>query len=372
VSPFDEAFRRAGQVLEREARSARRDQERALRFLDLPPARRELLQVNGPPCGRGAIHVFLSAAARARPHDLLDAIDLAGRAVRVAQQVGDGAERAIAAAELGNLYRIRGDHAAAERLLGRARTLAAAGGADPLDVARIESLRGSLLSDQRRFDQALVALRRATRIYARIEQTPALCLTLAKLSAVLGEAGQGHEAVATGAEAWKVARALGDPASSLLALHNIVHGLIEADLLVVAADYLEIARPLYGEYCDPATTLRHDWLEARLALGRGQFVEAHGLLVDVRNGLARRGEGYEWVLASVHLAMAATGAGYLAEVAALAARLEAPCRKLGLDGQSLHTLRVVHRVSLREALDFLGALLVSVRLLPIRPVPVPL
>jgi tetratricopeptide (TPR) repeat protein len=254
------------------------------------------------------------------------AIDLAGLAVQIAEQLDPGFYgrsvvqdlRTRAWAHLGNARRLASDFIGAEQALAVAESHQEQGSADPLEEARVLDFKASLLSDRGQLDQALELLDRVIEIYKEIHDTHRQGRTLIGKGLILGYAGRPEEGVALISDGLARIDRDREPRLELMAHHNLAWLLNDCGRSAEARDLLEGFRGAYREFPDVWTGIRLIWLESRIALGLGWWEEAETGLRDARERFLAQGTDYEASMVTLDLAFLYLQKGRTAEVKQLA------------------------------------------------------
>lgn len=256
---------------------------------------------------------FLAESARQVTADPFEALELAECAHEVALRLSAaelGSSWCMAAiarshAYRGNALRATGDFKSAEPLLEVASTLFAEHGTgDPLVLAELAALLGSLRKDQRRFVEAETLLDQAIELYRACGETVGAARELiAKATLLNSGLGDTERAVATVQDALAVLDPETERRLYLSAHHNLVHYLHDLGRNEEARERLAAAVDLYRGFPDAWTQLRLAWLEGKIALGLGRLEEAEVSLEGVRQGFIGRGLGFDAALAGLDLAL---------------------------------------------------------------------
>lgn len=269
--------------------------------------------------GLAFAEAMLEAARRSLPADPQGALACAEvaelAAAPVAKQFPEWTARALA--HQANAHRAAGSLAEAEALFVRART-AMEMAPDPSANAEIDSLEGSLATDQRRFAAARQLLTRGARRYQLLEDPLSQARCLIKLGSCSYHAG----AIAEAVEVTRRALSLVDPDARphlfLCARHNLTVFLCADGRFAEARDVLAYDLDLYRSHPDAWTQLRLAWLQGKIAHGLGHLAEAEDYFQTARSGFTEEGIGYDVALVSLDLALVLAEQGRHRELAALA------------------------------------------------------
>ncbi len=204
----------------------------------------------------------------------------------------------------GNALRATGNLNAAERPLNLALQLfETEGNGDPLIAAELASLKASLRFDQRRLDEAEELLDGALTIYNYLGEQTYAARILIKQGRLFAERSEPEAATLVTMEA---ARRLDEEKDTKLYLatqHNLSVYLSDLGEHEKALSLLEQQRPLFEQFQDPWTLLRHRWHLAVLNREMGQGDQAIRQLSGVRNAFVDLGHAYDAALVGLDLAL---------------------------------------------------------------------
>ncbi|HSK80745.1 MAG TPA: hypothetical protein VLQ45_30100 [Thermoanaerobaculia bacterium] len=222
---------------------------------------------------------------------------------------------ALATASMANASRAGGDLRQAEEHFQYARyVITHHGVTDPRVIARIDSLEGSLRTDQRRFPQTEALLTRAAMLY-RITALPVETgRVLLKLGEMYFHRKLLSRAIETVSAALEQFPSEAEPRLYLYGRHNLSLYLTEAGRFHEAADLLEVDADLYARFPEPWTQLRLSWLRGKIAAGVGDVPAAERWLTETRDGFVRQGIGYDAAMVSLDLALLYVQEGRTGEV----------------------------------------------------------
>ncbi|HUP42404.1 MAG TPA: hypothetical protein VM599_04275 [Thermoanaerobaculia bacterium] len=297
----------------------------------------------------------LHAARQARElvfSDVAQARDHGDLAVEVAEWLDPAvygrreaaAARARAWGALGNAQRVQEEFRDAECSLATARRLLSASTGDPLELADVLSLEGSLRMVQARYDEARALLEEAAAIFHRQGTLHDEAKVLVKLAKAAGEAGDPGRAVALCRAAADRIGAEGDRRLRLHALQVAATFLAESGRGSEArAAYDELA-PEYLEQV-PGFIGRQQlaWLGARVAWAEGNLGQAEEALQRVRAGFAEREHYYDYALASLDQARLQLEQGHETDARRLAAEMYPIFRSHDVHRHALTALLLVQR-----------------------------
>jgi tetratricopeptide (TPR) repeat protein/DNA-binding XRE family transcriptional regulator len=252
-----------------------------------------------------------------------------------------------AQAHLANADRVGGDLNAADRDMAHGKQLWQAGaGDDPglLNAARVLHLEASLRREQRRLPEALALLDQALDI-DRWGETPTLLMGKARALEELGR----HEAaiallhqVDARLDRQHQSRDLFVVRAQLVS--NLCHLGRHAEAEVELAAPRALARQL-GNRLD---LLRVDWLQGRVAAGRGRAKEAIDALGRVRAAFIAQDNAYDTALVTLELAEVYATLGRTAEVKALARESAPVFEHQGVHREARQALELFRRAAEEE------------------------
>ncbi len=222
---------------------------------------------------------------------------------------------------LGNAQRIRSDFRESEKSFATAERLLRRGTGDPLEKAHLLFLKSSLLGNQQRFAAAFRLLDRVVAIARRCEDPQLHGKALITRGFLLGIAHDPEAAIRYLTEGIRKLDPASDPRLLVAAHHNLTLYLTESGRYQEALQLLETARPLYHQVGDQMNLIRLRWLEGKIAVALGQYMEAEELLKGVRRELVERELGFDAALLSLDLADVYTRQGRGGELRRLAAEM---------------------------------------------------
>jgi hypothetical protein len=269
--------------------------------------------------------VLIDGASARRKQNPDEALCLATLAVAAAEQLPPGVFppgaladlQARAHMELGNLWRIHEKLDDAEVELSTAQARLVAGTGDPRLTARLLDLLGSLYRNQRHFDEALEALDLAVLGYRACGEPHLAGRSLLKAGIVPLYTGEPEQALRRFALALTLIEPERDPALSLAVLHNLLLAQAEAGQAEKAARLLWQVRRLYWKHGSAADRVRLLGLEAKIALGLGQFERAERLFRRTKTGFEEAGQFYVAAVVGLDLAVVLLERGRPGDVLAL-------------------------------------------------------
>lgn len=258
----------------------------------------------------GLCEILLEKSRELRHTDRPGMLRLAALAQVVAERLDSqvhGVEQhcdlqARAWAELANAHRLADDLAAAEGAMARALELRIQGSGDPLLYARIADLRASLLSDQRRFNEAFHMLDAAQAIYRRYGDSHKEGRTLITRGLYTGYAGDPEQGLQYLTQGLSLLDRERDEKLVFHTLHNMLLLRVELGEYEAASRQLQRMRPLYAANATWIDQVKLRRIEGQIAAGLGRLDEAEALFLETRRDLDESGLGYEASLVTLNLA----------------------------------------------------------------------
>jgi tetratricopeptide (TPR) repeat protein len=331
--------------LMKQTRRAERDLEE---LLAIPPAERLVRVGRSRSRFRGPVLAerLIQESRRRTPANPGEGYDLAELARAVVHRSPDHPDTfsllSLASAQMANACRAGGDLRQAEEHFRHVRYLVRNQGVtDPLALAQIDHLEGSLRKDQRRFAEAGELLTRSAmlfRISGAAVETARVLFTLGALFFQQGLLGQAIETTETALERLPPEE---EPRLYISGRHNLALYLAEAGRYAQAAGLVAADEDLYRQIPEPWLQLRLSWLRGKIAAGLGDTVEAERLFRETRDGFMRQENGYDAAMASLDLALLYLKEGRTADVLPLAEEMAA-----------LFEAQDVHREALAAVLLF--------------------
>ncbi len=331
--------------LMKQTRQAERDLEE---LLAIPPAERLVRVGRSRSRFRGPVLAerLIQESRRRTPANPGEGYDLAELARAVIHRSPDHPDTfsllSLASAQMANSCRAGGDLRQAEEHFRHVHYLVRNQGVtDPLALAQIDHLEGSLRKDQRRFAEAEELLTRSAmlfRISGSTVETARVLLILGELYFHQGLLNRAIEMVQTALERLPPEE---EPRLYLNGRHNLALYLAEAGRYAQAAGLVAADEDLYRRHPEPWTQLRLSWLRGKIAAGLGDAVEAERFFRETRDGFLRQGNGYDAAMASLDLALLYLKEGRTADVLPLAEEMAA-----------LFEAQDVHREALAAVLLF--------------------
>jgi tetratricopeptide (TPR) repeat protein len=307
----------------------------------------------GSPLWRWAWCEALAEAARDRSGDSLLMLLLAEHAVELSEEFmeelaqGPYLEEALAdlqakaRMEYGNRLRVVENYPGAARELGEALRRSERGTRDPLLLARLADLNGSLYRAQRRIAEALRVLDLAAQLYRRYGEPHWVGRVLIKQGATLVIAGRPEEAFEVLKEALRSLDIEREPILQLKAEHNLLLALVEMGRTEEAWQRLWSARALYEEFGSPLDQFKLMGLDATIAVAQGQTRRAEKLFRDEKAGYESLGYRYPAAISSLDLAALLLEQRRPTEVPGLLDQALKTFRRLGIEREILMVLSLL-------------------------------
>ncbi len=313
----------------------------------------------------GLCELLVRKSCQAAPEEALDAVHLADLAVHVADMIPGGEPfeeqwvyqlRALAWAGLANARRVQVDLTAAERGFEMADSWWDAGTVGAEDALGYEpillDLKASLRMAQRRFPEALAPLDQAVALFLEGQpdhRDPHLAgKSLIKKALVLIEMGSSHAAL----QALRKANGMIDPARDprllLCVRHNLVDNLSKMGHFAEAAEHLPALQDLAATHGTARDRLRLQWVEGRIAAGRGAYAEARRLLTVVRQTFLDECNPYEAALATLDLVIPDLEEGNLTAVQSLTDEMVIVFQSYDVTREALAALRLFQEATHRQ------------------------
>lgn len=312
------------------AQVAAQERERALRLADdltstTPERRRELLAGLDLPSTARLAEMLWERSLAQSPRDPERALLLARLAEAAVNALGADAPaeraadlRAQALAQVGNVLRVLGEFPAASEALRAAAADLTAGTGDPGAGAFVLARQAALLADQSRFEEALVATRKAGRLFRAAGREPDQCRSLVLEADVLSYLDRSTEAVQALDRAAGLLDRRREPRLALAITLNRASYLLSAGALAEARASLADAARLADALQNPLDSLRVAWVEGELLIEQSRLPEAESRLRSVREEFLRLALSHEVALVTLELALVVARQERLAEAGALA------------------------------------------------------
>lgn len=316
-----------------------------------PRERKTVVDVAGGHLGWAVCERLCEESAKAGADKAERAVELAGLALRVAEQ-NPGPEssqlQGYAWAFVGNARRVQGNLPSADEAFLRSSRLWQPGEtADPapLDGARLLDLEASLRQYQGRFEEAVALLERAVAL-SRTGEVRVRLLIQKAIGLVM--AGM-HEASIDALN--EVARSFNEASPLRLVFSvrfNIAVNLYFLGRHCEAKNLLPSVRKLAMDLGNELDLIRVLWLEGRVLAGIGQREEALATFEQVRGEFTTREIAYDAALVSLELAVLRLEEDRTLEVKEVAAQMLWIFRAQGVPREALVALRLFHEAAERE------------------------
>lgn len=265
--------------------------------------------------------------------------------------------RGRAWAHVGNARRVRSDLAGADRAIAAAREHLRKGTQDPLEIAVLLDLEGSLRRAQRNLPEAGRLFRQAAGIFLRHGDPHRSGRSLVNLSTVHYFAGEMDEALTLLRQSLGLIDVEQEPRLRLCAQHNLVDYLTLSGRFEEAREAYRETRPLYRDFAEPWVQNRRKWVRGRILRGLGRPGPAESLLLAARDGFLAEGIPYDTALVSLEIATLYAEQGRTAELKRLAAEMVPIFSSLHIHREALAALTFLTQAIEAEAagLDLLTA-----------------
>jgi tetratricopeptide (TPR) repeat protein len=345
-------FGRHASDLLRQSRQAERDLEELLATPPeerLPRIDRSRIRFRGPVLADRLIQ----ESRRRTPADPQEGYGLAELARAVVQRSPDHPDTfsllALASAQMANACRAGGDLREADEHFQYVHFLVRDQGVtDPLALAQIDHLEGSLRKDQRQFEEAEELLTRSAMLFRISGDAVETARVLLKLGELYFHRGLFDRAIEMVQAALERLSPEEEPRLYLSSRHNLALYLAEAGRHAEAEGLVAADEELYRQIPEPWLQLRLSWLRGKIAAGLGETAEAERLFRETRDGFARQGNGYDAAMASLDLAFLYLREGRTAEVQPLAAEMVALFEARDVHREALAAVRLFQEAAQRE------------------------
>jgi tetratricopeptide (TPR) repeat protein len=336
----------------KQGRQAQRDLEE---LLAIPPAERLDRIARARSRFRGAVLAerLIRESRRRTPADPREGYDLAELARVVVFRSVDHPDSfallALASAQMANACRAGGDLRQAGEHFQYVRSLVSREDVtDPIVLAQIDHLEGSLRKDQRRFEEAEALLTRAAmlfRISGAAVETARVLILLGSLYFYEGLLGRAIEMVEAALAKLPPDQ---EPRLYLSARHNLALYLAESGRYAKAASLVATDEDLYRQIPEPWLQLRLSWLRGKIAAGLGETAEAERLFRETRDGFVGQRNGYDAAMASLDLALLYLKEGRTADVLPLAEEMAALFEAQDVHREALGAVLLFQEAARRE------------------------
>ncbi len=248
-----------------------------------------------------------------------------------------------------NSLKIVGDFASSERAIQMARASLNEGTGDPAIRVEVYERLASLRSNQRRFEESVLAYQEAIEILRDSGTPHDLARVLVGQAIALFYAGDAERALELLVEAMPKIDGVADPRLTLAACHAVIEAQIETGRIEEAAMKWIDLRSLYDRLGDPVLRIKQGWLEGRLMMAQGLFLMALKLLEKARAQCLERNLLYDAALISLDIGMAYLRLGRGEELRSLMSEILPVFRALQVGRESLVTLIFLRKAAQLEA-----------------------
>jgi tetratricopeptide (TPR) repeat protein len=253
--------------------------------------------------------------------------------------------------ELGNALRVTNDLVAAKGAFTAAAERVNLGTGDPFLSAELLSLASSLFRATREFKMAYSLLDRTLEIYRELGEKQLVGRTMMKQGIAKGYDGEVSQAIALLGQAIMILDRDRDPELYLSGVHSLIWFQVENGGFAEGRELVRRHRHLYREASRDLTSLRLRWVEARIAAGLGEWIEAEKGYREARAGFAQHNNAYLVALISLDLAALWLKEGRTAEIAAMLAETLATFRALCIHREAIATLLMLGEAAEAERLN---------------------
>jgi len=245
---------------------------------------------------------------------------------------------------IGNARRVASDLQGAEEALRIAAGYLREGTGDPPEKAQLLTYKACLRRAQRRLDEAAGLFRRSVSIFLAAQDHQRAAESIAGLALTEQYRGEPEKAARLLKTSMSLLDAREEPELYLALCFNRLLFLVDIGRPLEARRLLE-RNPGLVYPADEARRLRLRWLEARIALGLGEWSRGVGLLIEVRKGYVRRENGYNAAMATLELAAVYGRLGRAWRAGLLAHRAGVLFQALGIEREILAAFLVLWRAA---------------------------
>lgn len=200
--------------------------------------------------------------------------------------------RARARCHIANAHKVLGDLQEADLQFDLAQLLLDRGTADVIRQGRLLTLRASLRSVQRRFDEAEHLMRKALRAYRGIGDSYWSGRTMIDLAVHIAKAGDLEKSIElmlagmelVGEEEWRL---------QLVGHHGLAVSYLDLGMLEEAQEHAAKAAELHHREPRELALIRLRWLEGKLAAAKGNDEEAEQAFLSIRDYFLERQIAHE-------------------------------------------------------------------------------
>jgi tetratricopeptide (TPR) repeat protein len=255
-----------------------------------------------------------------------------------AQRIADLA--AAAWASHATALRIAGDFREAEKALASAYRQLAAGTGDPLERARLLWHEASFRRARRQFDRAFALLEEVIAIARRQDEPHLWGKALINKGVCYSYAGEPEAAIRLLQEGTRLIDPGLEPRLLLVARHNLIDALVDAERFEEAQTLLAPTRALHLQFGNRIDLIRFRWVEGKVTAGLGQFEVAEELCRTVRDEFVAAELGYDAALVSLDLAALYSRQGRSGDVRRLAEEMLSIFQAGGIHREALAALKI--------------------------------
>lgn len=306
---------------------------------------------NSPERRWACCELLIEATRQRHGSGLAGALEIAQIAVFLAEDLADtdypwdvlADLRARAWAELGNARRMTADLAGAESALCEALERYERGTHDPLLLARVLDLLGSLFRAERRFADAQFALDGAYQLYLQADERHFAGRVLIKSSLAFLYAGEPEAAIGSLGRALPLLELSLQPELLVATVQNALLALVDAGETAVAASLLWRCRPLYSALGTPLDRVRLLGLEAKVTAAQGHPARAERLFREVIAKFDAAKLAYDVALVSLELVNVLLDLGRTADAIELVDDMLETFRALNVHREAFMTVLMLRR-----------------------------
>lgn len=361
-SDYQPVFERVAETLarrEREFAAERRavpDLKARLETM-APAARRQAMRSDAAFHRWALVEALIEDSRESCVSDAAHAFELAEVAVEGSAALDEARYSAAAVADLaarawaqrGNALRILGRFTEAAQSLARADDLLSRGSGDPAERCRVLMMSATLLSAQKRYDEADGRIDRAVRLAKRSGERHLEGSALVRKARIAQRREDAEAALDLLRRGLRLIDHEEDPRLLLVAQHNLLLLMVDTERYREALDRMDEARILHHQLGGQLDFLRFRWVEGRTYAGLGWLRQAASHYEEARRGFIAEGLAYDVALVSLDLAAVYAQEGRHGEVRGLAEEMLPIFRSAEADQEALAALLVFHDAARNEA-----------------------
>jgi hypothetical protein len=204
-------------------------------------------------------------------------------------------------------------------------------------------LSASLLSDQRRFGEAVDLLDQVQKTYANLGDDHLAGRALVKMGIFTGYNDEPEQAVVLLARGWRLLDPALDRDLHTAAFQNLVLNLAEAAEFLTARTFLDHRQRILGDEPNRLNQIRFDWLEGKIDFGLGEVNRAEAAFESARQGFRETQKFGDAALVSLDLALLYIQQGRRLETQRLAEEMIVTFRALGIAREALASLALLKK-----------------------------